>query len=129
MGQAPRLADLPPPSQHWNLEVARRVLSVHESEGGSLAAFGRRHGYSEQRLHGWRRRLLEHDRAAEGERAVAFVPVRIVDREPPAASGPEADDGCVFVVVPGGRRVVVVGTFDPAVLQRAVLALEELAGC
>lgn len=129
MGQSPRLAELPPPSQHWNLDIARRVFAVHESEGGSLAAFGRRYGYSEQRLQSWRRRLREHDRAVRSEGAVTFVPVQVASPEPRAAPRPDPEDGRVVVVVAGGRRVVVAGAFDPAVLQRAVLALEELAGC
>jgi transposase-like protein len=129
MGQGPRSAELPPPRQHWNLEIARRVLAVHEAEGGSLAAFGRRYGYSEQRLHAWRRRLRQHDRAVDAECMPRFVPVRVVDAEPAPAPRRQADEGHVVVVVDGGRRVAVGGAFDPSVLQRAVLALEELARC
>lgn len=41
----------------WSPEDARRIFAEWRRSGETLAAFGRRHGYSAARLYWWRKRL------------------------------------------------------------------------
>lgn len=48
---------MPDPSDAWTPDDAKRIFDEWRRSGESLAAFGRRRGYSSARLYWWRKRL------------------------------------------------------------------------
>jgi transposase-like protein len=96
----------PRKEQQW-----RQWIDQWRRSGLSVQAFCRRHGLAPPSFYAWRRTLQQRA-------AAAFVPVRLLDGEPPAA-------GSIEVVLAGGRRLRVPPRFDPATLRQLLAVLEE----
>jgi transposase len=101
----------------WTLEVAAQVVRAWKAEGGTQAAFMRRHGLPRERLRFWTRRLAEKP---EGPPPLGFVPVEVE----PAPPREEA-----VVVEVGGLRVRVDGGASQALVARVLRAVKEVQGC
>lgn len=101
--------------RRWSVGDAEVVLSAWQEAGGSLSAFGRKHGVDPWRLMRWRRRL--------GKRAaIRFSRVKVVG--PRAATTWQGDGGGVELVLRDGRRVVVQPGFDARLLEVLVRTVE-----
>jgi transposase-like protein len=109
----------------------RRHVEAWRRGGGSIRAYCREAGVSEQSFHAWRRTLAQRaatttSQAAAQPKSSVFVPVRLV-AEPaiPRLPASDAFDG-VEVVLRGGRRVRVTAGFAVATLRQVVAVLEGL---
>jgi transposase len=99
--------------QQW-----RRWMHQWQQSGLSVRAFCARHDLAEPSFYGWRRELHRRDAAP-----TAFVPVRVVPDEEPAAAR------SVEVLLAGGRRLRVAPGFDPATVRQLLAVLEEVPPC
>ena len=99
--------------QQW-----RRWIHQWQQSRLSVRDFCARYDLAEPTFYAWRRALQQRDAAA-----TAFVPVRVLPDEAPAAAG------SVEVVVAGGRRVRIAPGFDPATLRQLLAVLEEVPPC
>ena len=103
-------------SRYWRARDAELVLEAWRRSGESGAAFARQHGLSVRRLLRWRDRL-------QRSTTPVFHPVRVVERgEPTAIAAP------LELELRGGRRIRVLGRFDPELLEALVRTVESL-GC
>jgi transposase len=93
----------------------RRVVAGQAGSGLSVRAYCLRHGVKEPAFYWWRAELARRDAAAA---QAAFVPVRLVEE---AGS---AEGGRIEIVLPGDRRVQVVGRVDRQTLADVVAVLE-----
>ena len=101
-------------SRYWRAADAEPVLEAWRRSGEGGAAFARRHGLNVRRLLRWRERLK---RSA----APVFHPVRVVERaEPTAIAGTVP----LELELRGGRRIRVLGRFDPELLEALVRTVE-----
>jgi len=91
----------------------RRRIRDWQSSGLSVRAFCESVGVLEPSFYAWRRKLA--GRAAESS---AFIPVRIVSDQP------ACQDGCLEVVLTGGRSVRVAPGFDAVTLRQLLAVLE-----
>jgi transposase len=101
----------PRKEQQW-----RRWIQQWQQSRLSVRDFCVRYDLAEATFYAWRRQLQQQESAA------AFVPVRVVPDEAPAADSLE-------VVLDGGRRVRVAPGFDPATLRQLLAVLEEVPPC
>jgi len=98
----------------------RRHLKAQPQGGLSVAAYCRRHGLREYGFYWWRRELARRDAAVPA----AFVPVHVTVERPAAAR--EEERGAIEIVLPGDRRVRVMGSaVDRGMLADVLWALEE----
>jgi transposase-like protein len=83
----------------------------------SIAAYCRRHGLPEHGFYWWRRELARRD-----VQPPAFVPVTVA-HQPPV----HCEEGQIEIILPGDRRVRVMGVVDKGMLADvlAVLAVRE----
>ena len=94
----------------------RRHIRAQKEGGLSVAAYCRRHGLREYGFYWWRRELARRDAALPA----AFVPVQVT-AEPPAEK-----PGALEIVLPGDRRVRVMGAVvDRRMLRDVLWAMEE----
>jgi transposase-like protein len=98
--------------QHW-----RQLIQQWRSSGLTVRAFCARHHLAEPSFYAWRRELQQRDADQ-----VAFVPVRVLDPEAPAAAAG------IDLLLPGQRTVRVAPGFDSATLRRLLAVLEQ-ASC
>src|SRR5437867_3615480 len=99
-------------SRYWRARDAELVLEAWRQSGESGAAFAHQHGLSVGRLLRWRDRLKRST-------APVFHPVRVVERaEPTAIAAP------LELELRGGRRIRVLGRFDPELLEALVRTVE-----
>ena len=90
----------------------RRVVRGQVGSGLSIRAWCRKHGVQESAFYWWRTRLGRRDAAAP-----AFAPVRVVaDRATDAA-------GRIEIVLPGDRRVQVIGRVERQTLAEVLAVL------
>ena len=113
----------------WDEDDARVALEAFDTSGMSGAAFAREHGFTRERLWGWRPKL--GDRRPRAEALPALLPVRVVDTVPTIARSKEPEARAslgsgVEVVVRDSRRVRLAQGFDAETLYRAVEVLEVL---
>jgi hypothetical protein len=101
----------------------RRHVMAQAASGQSVRAYCRGRGISEQGFHWWRRELARRD-TVKPAGAAAFVPVEVTGT-PVAAS---ASAGAVEIVLPGDRRVRVMGPVDRQQLADVLVVLEGSAG-
>ena len=101
-------------SRYWRARDAEHVLEAWRRSGASGAAFAHQHGLSVRRLLRWRDRLK---RSA----APAFHPVRVVERAEPTSIAGTAP---LELELRGGRRIRVLGRFDPQLLEALVRTVE-----
>lgn len=94
----------------------RRVVARQPRSGLSVRAYCFRHGVKESAFYWWRAELAR--RRAVRPKA-AFVPVRVV-----ADEAARADGGRLEIVLPGARRVRVIGRVDRQMLADVVAVLE-----
>jgi transposase len=95
--------------RHW-----RRLIEDWRSSGLTVRSFCARRGVSEPSFYAWRRRLQQGDADSS-----AFVPVRVIDAEVPAASAG------IDLLLPRQRTVRVGPGFDAATLRQLLAVLEE----
>ena len=95
----------------------RRMIRAQSGSGLSVRGWCRKRGLSEAGFHWWRRELARRD--AEQP---TFMPVRVMEDEPASTQGG------IEIVLPGGRRVQVIGPVDRVMLAD-VLAVLEGRGC
>ena len=101
-------------SRYWRARDAELVLEAWRRSGESGASFARQHGLSVRRLLRWRDRL-------QRSTVPVFHPVRVVERgEPTAIAAP------LELELRGGRRIRVLGCFDPELLEALVRTVEGL---
>ena len=101
----------PRKEQQW-----RRWIQQWQQSRLSVRDFCVRYDLAEPTFYAWRRQLQQQESTA------AFVPVRVVPDEAPAA-------GSLEVVLDGGRRVRVAPGFDAATLRHLLAVLEEVPPC
>jgi hypothetical protein len=96
----------------------RKHIRAQMDSDLSIAAYCRRLGLPEHGFYWWRHELARRD----AQPAAAFVPVTVV-RQPPV----HGEEGQIEIVLPGDRRVRVMGSVDKGMLADvlAVLAVRE----
>ena len=99
-------------------EFWRRRLEAQAGSGLSIRAWCRRHGVQESAFYWWRTRLAQRDAAAPPP----FAPVHIV-----ADTATEAV-GRIEIVLPGERRVHVIGRVERRTLAEVLAVLAEVSG-
>lgn len=118
----PRAGDRSPSACAQREEHWRRVLARQRQSGLTRAAFCRREGIQPTAFSWWARELGERDgsprKARKAPPRPAFVPVRVIEAVPPRGAS------TLEVVTPGGHVIRLGPGFDPAMLRRAVAALE-----
>lgn len=99
----------------------RKHIRTQAGSGLSIAGYCRRHGLREYGFYWWRRELARRD-AEPPLHLATFVPVTVAS-QPPVPAGA----GRIEIVLPGGRRVRVMGLVDKGMLADvlAVLAVRE----
>jgi transposase len=105
--------------EEWTVADARLLIVAQKTSGMTVVDFAARHGFIPQRLHRWKGKLRQQEKAPKApvRASKTFVPVQLV--------GPRrAGEGTLEVVVRGGRSVRVGSDFDAGLLQRVVAALE-----
>ena len=96
----------------------RRHIKAQAGSDLSIAAYCRRHGLPEHGFYWWRRELARRD-----VQPPAFVPVTVAVQTP-ASTG----EGRIEIILPGDRRVRVVGPVDRQRLADVLAVLEDQAG-
>lgn len=96
----------------------RKVVAGQPGSGLSIRAYCRGRGVKEAAFYWWRAELARRDASTP---QATFVPVRVVAEE--AARG-----GQVEIVLPGERRVRVIGRVDRQMLSDVVAVLEGVEG-
>ena len=93
----------------------RRHIKVQADSGVSVGAYCRRHGLPAHGLYWWRRELAFRD----AHKPPAFVPVTVAI--------PEAREqvNSIEIVLPGQRRVRVMGSVDRQMLRDVLSVLED----
>jgi len=102
-------------SRYWHARDAEVVLEAWRRSGESGAAFAHQHGLCVRRLLRWRDRLKRST-------APVFHPVRVVERAEPTAI---AETAPLELELRGGRRIRVLGRFDPELLEALVRTVED----
>jgi hypothetical protein len=110
-----------PAERRW-----RPVVEDWRRSGQELTAFCNQRHLPVSTLKYWKKELANRDQKRQARRAaqeasrnaIQLLPVRVV--EPATASA-----GTLEVVLRGDRVLRVAGDFDPALLKKLVLALEE----
>ena len=99
----------------------RRHMRAQAGGGMSVSAYCRQHGLRTHGFYWWRRELARRD-AEPPLHLATFVPVTVAT-QPPVPAGA----GRIEIVLPGGRRVRVMGSVDKGMLADvlAVLAARE----
>ena len=85
----------------------RKHIRAQAGSGLSIEAYCRQHDLRAYGFYWWRRELARRD----VQPPAAFVPVTVV-RQPPVPAG----TGRIEIVLPGGRRVRVMGSVDKGML-------------
>jgi hypothetical protein len=106
------------------------LIDRWRDSGLSLPEFCERNGLNFGTMSGWaykqtHKGALERARGeadANTSPAAAFVPIRVIETEPPPRS---SDRSGIEIVVGAGRRVVVGAGFDAKTLRRVVAVLED----
>jgi hypothetical protein len=102
----------------------RRHIEEQAGSGLSIVDYCRRHGLREPGFYWWRRELVRRD-ARQSPPPAAFVPVTVA-AEMAARSGGYGE-GRMEIMLPGDRRVQVVGPVDRQRLADVLSVLEERA--
>jgi len=110
-----------PAEQRW-----RPVVDEWRRSGQEIAAFCRQRHIPVSSLSFWKKELLLREQKRQARRATSeasrnamqLLPVRVVESASVAA-------GALEVVLRGGRVLRIVADFDPEVLQKLVITLEE----
>ncbi len=97
-------------------ELWRRRLGTQAGSGLSVRAWCRQHELRESAFHWWRRQLAQ--RAVE---APTFAPVRVLADTPAAAAGR------IEILLPGDRRVRVIGRIERQTLAAVLAVLADSA--
>jgi hypothetical protein len=105
----------------------RPVLEEWRRSGLEARDFCRDRRLAVSALKHWKKEIQARDQRRSAQRAakeasrqsMRLLPVRIVESQPAAAPG------ALEIVLRGGRLVRLLGDFDPAMLRKLVLALEE----
>lgn len=96
------------------------VIDELDRSNRSVVDFAKEHAIPSHVLYSWRRRLDdEKAQAARHAKAPAFVPVRVVDDQPPAS----AREGLLEVVHPAGFVIRLQGPVDAQRLTTVVRVL------
>jgi len=124
----PRAGDRTPSAQAQREEHWRRILARQQQSGLTRADFCRREGINDNAFTWWTRELKKRDqsrhvpqRKAErqkGPRRPAFIPVRVIQ------AAPRNGSSALEIVTRSGHVVRVQPDFDPALLRKAIAALE-----
>jgi hypothetical protein len=97
----------------------RRHISGQAGSGLTIGVYCRKHGLQASGFYWWRRELARRD----AEPSPAFVPVTVAVQTP-ASTG----EGRIEIILPGDRRVRVVGAVDRQRLADVLAVLEDQAG-
>ncbi len=89
----------------------RRVVRGQVGSGLSIRAWCRKHGVQESAFYWWRTRLGRRDAAGP-----TFVPVQVTEASPKTA-------GRIEIVLPGDRRVQVIGRVERQTLAEVLAVL------
>jgi hypothetical protein len=103
-------------------EFWRQRLGAQGGSGLSIRGWCRRHGVRESAFYWWRRELGRRDAEAS-----AFAPVRVV-LDAPSAGAESGAPGRIEIVLPGERRVHVIGHVERAMLADVLAVLTEGSG-
>ncbi len=112
--------------RRWSLADKRQIVAETLVAGASVSAVARRHGMHAGQLFTWRRQaregLLDDPVTAGG-----FAPVVVRSDRPASRRRAIAANGSrLEIVLRNGRRIIVDGGVDPAVLGRLAGVLERL---
>jgi transposase len=119
-----RSSSTPPSHRRWTPEDARHALAALELSGLGLRAFAVREGLDPQRLTRWRRQLVSPAPPTFQEiRPVAIAAV--IDGAAPARVERERFE----IVLPSGRVVRVLESFDADALRRLLSVVDEARAC
>ena len=110
--------------RRWPEALKRQLVAETLERDASVSVVARRHDVNANQLFAWRRQFTGPTRVPRTE----LLPIEIcpepgegLDDPGPAAAKPLA--GSIEVAVPGGVRVRIEGTVDPAAVTAAVAAV------
>ena len=98
-------------NRRWDPREKARITAESFEPGANISAVARRHGMSVGLLHYWRRTVRDRG----GLEAIAFVPLKVDDNEPPEAWDIEIELG--------GARILVRGLVESGLLRTVFDAL------
>ena len=104
------MASMAAARDHKKETAWRRHISGQAGSGLSIGVYCRKHGLQASGFYWWRRELARRD----AEPSPAFVPVTVAVQTP-ASTG----EGRIEIILPGDRRVRVVGPVDRLAAYRA----------
>lgn len=116
--------------RRWSLADKRRIVAETLLPGANVSAVARRHELHTGQLFSWRRMAREGllDDSHGAMTAVGFAPVVVSAGSPSHRSNGTASSspgsGRLEIVLLSGRRIIVDGGVDPAILGRIVEVLE-----
>jgi transposase len=115
--------------RRWPEAVKRELVAATFEPGASVSIVARRHDLNANQLFKWRRQLEEARRTPMVEPGGLF-PVEIGPGSPAGpvvearpAAGAEPLVGSIEIALPGGVRVKIRGTVDPAAITAALGAV------
>jgi transposase len=117
--------------RRWSNEDKHRLVAETMAAGGTVHGVARRYGVNTSQLFTWRKQLRAGaDRPARPAAVPDFAAVKIAS--PAALSAPAAEavslgapasSGSIEIELPGGGRVRISGTPDPATVTAALRVL------
>ena len=116
------MASMSAARDHKKEAAWRRHISGQAGSGLTIGVYCRKHGLQASGFYWWRRELARRD-AEQPSPPATFVPVTVAARTP-ASTG----EGRIEIILPGDRRVRVVGPVDRQRLADVLAVLEDQAG-
>ena len=106
----------------WTEIEARGVMSALAKSGLSVAKFCEERGLTDKRVYWWRKKL---GMTRKQQKAMALLPVRVVESAPPMLPAPAKRGDPVTVLLRSGHMIKVGRDFDEEAFKRVVALLEE----
>ena len=107
----------------WTEVEARGVMSALAKSGLSVTKFCEERGLTDKRVYWWRKKLGMTRK--QQQKAMALLPVRVVESMPPMPSAPAKRGDPVTVLLRSGHMIKVGRDFDEEAFKRVVALLEE----
>lgn len=109
--------------KRWSEGQKREIVAETLAPGETVTGVARRHGANPSMVFGWRKRMLEENRAQRAPQP-AFMPVMLAPPSPaPPLTNTASEAPTIDVAFACGARLRVAGAADPALVAGIVKAL------